>query len=123
MLSKEVKALGDLAGAAAAGLAGQIQDMHQGIAQRAFEAVGPGATPVKLVNDRVAEAAYRAARGLSASAVRAGAIALGRARPHDAPSFEQAPAGRVVIGALNGAFGDTLKLRSNALAFEMTVRH
>jgi pimeloyl-ACP methyl ester carboxylesterase len=54
--------------------------------------------------------------------VRAGAIAASSMRPPDAPSIEQAPAGRVAVGALNGAFGDMLRRRRNALAVETTLR-
>jgi pimeloyl-ACP methyl ester carboxylesterase len=43
-------------------------------------------------------------------------------RPPEAPSIEQARAGRVAIGALNGAFGDRLEHQHSALAVQMTVR-
>ena len=39
-----------------------------------------------------------------------------RAQSPDAPSIERTPAGRVVVSALNGAFGDTLAQRGNPLA-------
>jgi len=122
MLPEEIKAVGDLAAAAAAGLAAQIQEMHGGIARRAFDAVGPGAVPVKFVHDRIAGTGYRVARDISGALVRAGAAALSVSQPHDGPSLQQLPAGRVAIGALNGAFGDTLKRRRNALALQMTLR-
>jgi pimeloyl-ACP methyl ester carboxylesterase len=59
---------------------------------------------------------------LTRSIVRAGGVAAGATRPPDAPSIEDSPAGRFVRGALNGAFGDALEERDNALALEMTVR-
>jgi hypothetical protein len=40
MRPEEVAALGDVAGDAAAGFAVQVREMHKGIAQRAFKAVG-----------------------------------------------------------------------------------
>jgi len=46
MRPEEVTALGDLAGEAAAGFTSQIRDMHDGIAERAFRAVGASTAPV-----------------------------------------------------------------------------
>src|SRR6185437_12029532 len=114
--------LGDLAGEAAAGAARQIHELHNGIAGRVWSRVGPAALPVKLAHDRIARRAYSAATELTRAAVRAGANAASRAQSPDAPSIERTPAGRVVVSALNGAFGDTLVRRGNPLALRMTVR-
>jgi triacylglycerol esterase/lipase EstA (alpha/beta hydrolase family) len=122
MRPEEVRALGDIAGEAAAGLAVQIGDMHEGIAKRAFRGVGPAAAPVQLAHDRIARAAYGAARGLTRAIVRAGAAAVSAGMPEDAASLAEAPGGRIVVGALNGMFGDRLERRANALALQMTVR-
>jgi pimeloyl-ACP methyl ester carboxylesterase len=54
--------------------------------------------------------------------VRAGAQAAGAATPADSPSIDRSHAGRIAVGALNGAFGDTLVRRRNTLALGMTVR-
>jgi hypothetical protein len=70
MRREEVAALGDLAGEAAGGLTTQIQQVHSGIAQRVWRAVGPAATPVRLVRDQVASRSYSAARGLTRGLVR-----------------------------------------------------
>jgi pimeloyl-ACP methyl ester carboxylesterase len=78
--------------------------------------------PVKFAHDRIARRAYSAATELTRAAVRAGANAASRAQSPDAPSIERTPAGRVVVSALNGAFGDTLVRRGNPLALRMTVR-
>ena len=40
----------------------------------------------------------------------------------DAPSLERSTAGRLAVGVVNGAFGDRLEQRGNALAWPMTVR-
>jgi pimeloyl-ACP methyl ester carboxylesterase len=122
MRREEIAALGDLAGEAAAGAARQIHELHTGIAGRVWSRVGPAALPVKLAHDRIARGAYSAATGLTRAAVRAGAQAASRAQSPDAPSIERTPAGRVVVSALNGAFGDTLLRRGNPLALRMTVR-
>jgi pimeloyl-ACP methyl ester carboxylesterase len=122
MRREEISALGDLAGEAAAGAARQIHELHTGIAGRVWKRVGPAALPVKLAHDRIARSAYSAATELTRSVVRAGAQAASRAQPPDAPSIERTPAGRVVVSALNGVFGDTLVRRGNPLALRMTVR-
>src|SRR5689334_10974457 len=122
MRREEIAALGDLAGEAAAGAARQIHELHTGIAGRVWSRVGPAALPVKVAHDRIARGAYSAASELTGTVVRAGAQAASRAQSRDAPSIERTPAGRVVVSALNGAFGDTLVQRRNPLALRMTVR-
>jgi pimeloyl-ACP methyl ester carboxylesterase len=122
MRREEIAALGDLAGEAAAGAARQIHELHTGIAARVWSRVGPAALPVKLAHDRIARGAYSAASDLTGSVVRAAANAASRAQSPDAPSIERTPAGRVVVSALNGAFGDTLVRRGNPLALRMAVR-
>ena len=122
MRPEEIAALGDLAGEAAAGATRQIRELHDGIARRVWRRVGPAALPVRLAHDRIASSAYSAAGELTRQVVRAGAHAASLARSPDAPSIERTPAGRLVVSALNGAFGDTLVRRGNALALGMTVR-
>jgi pimeloyl-ACP methyl ester carboxylesterase len=122
MRRDEITALGDLASEAAAGAARQIHEMHSGIAGRVWGRVGPAALPVRLVHDRVARSAYGAASNLTRSIVRAGAQAASAAHPADAPSIQGSPAGRAMVSALNGVFGDTLARRHNPLALRMAVR-
>lgn len=122
MRPEEIVALGDLAGEAAAGATKQIHELHTGIAGRVWHRVGPAALPVKLAHDAIARRAYNAASGLTRAVVRAGAHAASAAQSPDAPSIERTPAGRVVLSALNGAFGDTLVRRRNPLALRMAVR-
>ena len=122
MRPEEIAALGDLASDAAAGAAKQIHEVHTGIARRVWRRVGPASLPVRLVHDRIAQRAYSAAAELTGTVVRAGAQAASAARPADAPSMQRSPAGRAVVSALNGAFGDTLERRGNALALTMTFR-
>jgi pimeloyl-ACP methyl ester carboxylesterase len=122
MRPEEIEALGDLAGDAAAGATKQIQEFHTGIARRVWHRVGPASLPVRLAHDRIVTGAYTAAGGLTRRVVRAGARAASRAQGPDAPSIQGSAAGRAVISALNGAFGDTLVRRRNALALDMTIR-
>jgi hypothetical protein len=122
MRRDEIAALGELAGDAAAGAARQIHELHTGIAGRVWRRVGPAALPVKFAHDRIARGAYSAASELTRTVVRAGAQAASRAQSPDAPSIERTPAGRLVVSALNGAFGDTMVRRRNPLALRMTIR-
>ena len=96
--------------------------MHEGIAERVFDSVGEIAAPVRLIHDGITHRVYAGLGGALASAVRAGARAISLRRPPEAPSIERAPAGRVAIGALNGAFGDRLEREHSPLAVRMTVR-
>src|SRR5689334_10970755 len=122
MRREEIAAFGELAGEAAAGAARQIHELHIGIAGRVWSRVGPAALPVKLAHDRIARGAYSAASELTRTVVRAGANAASRAQSPGARSIEDSPAGRLVVSAVNGAFGDTLVRRGNPLALRMTVR-
>jgi pimeloyl-ACP methyl ester carboxylesterase len=122
MRPEEIAALGDLASEGAAGVARQIHEVHLGIAGRVWGRVGPAALPVKLAHDCIAGGAYSAATELTRVIVRVGAQAASAARSPDAPSIERTPVGRVAVSALNGAFGDTMARRGNALALPMAVR-
>ena len=123
MRREEIKALGELAGDAAGGLASQIQQMHSGIAQRVWRAVGPGANageadPRRGRNPRV----FGRPRPDCARWSRAGARAVSGAQPAEAESLERTVAGRAVVGAINGLWGDTLVRRRNGLALKTTLR-
>ncbi len=122
MRRDELTALGDLAGGAAAGIATQAGEVHAGVAQRVFDAVGPAAAPVRVVHDRIAGSAYAAARVLSGALVRAGAGTLGAARGDDAASITDTPTGRALVGAINGLYGDRLRREGSALQIPMAVR-
>ena len=72
MRRDEVKALGDLAGEAAAGIAEQARDVHAGVAQRVFGALrvlGPAAEPVRVIHDGISRVAYAAAGSLTHSSM------------------------------------------------------
>jgi pimeloyl-ACP methyl ester carboxylesterase len=122
MRREEIAALGDLAGDAAAGATKQIHELHSGIAGRVWKRVGPASLPVRIAHDRIAKGAYTAAGELTRAVVRAGGLAASATQTPEAPSIQRSPAGRAVVSALNGAFGDTLMRRRNALALRMTVR-
>jgi len=123
MRREEIAALGELASDAAAGTAGQIYEMHKGIAERVWRAVGPAALPVRRAHDRIARGAYSAAREVTRAVVKASANAVSVTHSAEARSIEETLAGRAVVGALNGVWGDTLARRRNGLALRMSLRH
>jgi hypothetical protein len=125
MRRDETKALGDLAGDAAAGIAGQVRDVHAGIARRVFGALrvlGPAAEPARLIHDGVSRAAYAAAGSLAGGLVRGGADALSLTRSEDDPSLSDSARGRLAVGAINGMWGDRLRGRRSVLETPMAVR-
>ncbi|HEY2438697.1 MAG TPA: hypothetical protein VGI07_00630, partial [Solirubrobacteraceae bacterium] len=125
MRREEVRALGELAGEAAAGIAGQVRDVHAGVAQRVFRSLrvlGPAAEPVRLIHDGVSTGAYAAARSLTGAVVRGGAAAFSLTRTEDNPSISDSLPGRMAVGAINGMWGDRLNGRRSVLETPMAIR-
>jgi pimeloyl-ACP methyl ester carboxylesterase len=119
----EVDAVGTLAGQALGGAAVGVQEVHEGIAERVFESIGAAGLPVRAVHDRIARQVYRTVRAGLAVGARAGVYAVAASRGVDRTTIEDTVAGRVAVGALNGAFGDRLVEEGNPLALPMTVRY
>lgn len=125
MRSQELVATGDVAAEGFAGVTRHIHDIHGGIAERVFWAVGlgvPAARQIRALHDGLAGAVYGGIGAAGASAVRAGARAAERVRAEEGPPVDASLRGRLAVGALNGAFGDALHRRGNALALPMAVR-
>lgn len=125
MRRDELRALGEIAGEAAAGVAGQVQEVHSGVAQRVFgslRVLGPAVIPVKVIHDGVSAGAYAGARALAGAIVRSGAAALSLTRSDDESSLTDGLAGRLAVGALNGLGGDRLHARRSVLETPMAVR-
>jgi pimeloyl-ACP methyl ester carboxylesterase len=120
---QEIVASGELAGDAAGGLATRIHDLHHGIAGRVFGSLGPSAEPIRVIHDGISKSVYAAVSAGTGALVRAGAMALSAATPPDAASVADSRVGRLAVGALNGAFGDLLERRRNALEVQMRFRH
>ncbi len=117
--------MGQLSGRAVGGIAQGASELHTAIADRVFRAVGPSATPVRVVHDWIAGAAYRTAgRALAAGGWLGGEIAGHRASaaPQAAPLADK-PRARAVLGFVNGAVGDVLERDFSALALPMRLRH
>jgi pimeloyl-ACP methyl ester carboxylesterase len=122
MRPDEIRALGELAGDAAASVAGQVREVHQGVAKRVFRYLGPTGAVVQTVHDRLADGAYTGAHTLTGAVVRGGAHAYSQTRSDDEPAMEESLTGRLAVGALNGAWGDLLEQRHSRLVTEMTMR-
>jgi pimeloyl-ACP methyl ester carboxylesterase len=122
MRPEEAVALGDLAGSAAGELTTRIHDMHAGVAERVFTNVGSPAAPIRMIHDGIARGVYGALAAGTKTLVRAGGVAAGAVLKPDARAIDESVRGRLAVGALNGAFGDALLRRNNALALEMSLR-
>lgn len=119
MRADEVRGLGELGRLALRGTTTRIAELHRGIADRAFGAVGPPGAPVKAVHDAVSAVAYGSVRlALGAGARAAGVVASLRA---DGAPLDSGPAGNA-LGVLHGAHGDLVATAAPALAGEMSVR-
>jgi triacylglycerol esterase/lipase EstA (alpha/beta hydrolase family) len=103
----------DELGSAVAGI-GQI---HRAVADRAFGASGPGATPARVIHDGVARNVYGGLRLGAAALGRAAAVAIGPRSP-----ISIAPRGATVLAAIDGLVGDVLERERRELAPPMCVR-
>jgi hypothetical protein len=120
MRSDEVTGVSQLARVTLRGSASRIHELHQGIADRAFRAVGPAGRPIQVVHDAISDLSYssvRVALGVGARAV--GGVASLRASGRD---LDADRAGRVALAILNGAHGDLVRREAPALALDMTVQ-
>ncbi|MDT0276559.1 lipase family alpha/beta hydrolase [Blastococcus goldschmidtiae] len=120
MRTDEVQGAAELARLTLRGSATRVREVHQGIADRVFGAVGPVGRPVKLWHDAVAGLSYAGvglALGLGARAV--GRAAARRASGRD---LDEERRGRLVLGVLNGAHGDLVQRSAPGLDLGMTVR-
>ncbi len=122
MRSDEVRAAGAVAGDAISGGAARIEELHRAVAGRAFGAVGPMGAPVRLAHDAIAAGVYASVRTATSAAGRVGGAALATTRPADAASLGANRRANALVGALNGAFGDTIHARHPALSPAMAVR-
>ncbi|MGY2128615.1 lipase family alpha/beta hydrolase [Blastococcus sp. SYSU DS0617] len=120
MRTDEVQGAAELARLTLRGGATRVREVHEGIADRVFGAVGPVGRPVKVWHDAVAGLSYAGvglALGLGARAV--GRAAARRASGRD---LDEERRGRLVLGVLNGAHGDLVQRSAPGLDLGMTVR-
>jgi pimeloyl-ACP methyl ester carboxylesterase len=122
MRGSEIRAAGELAGAAVAGTGTLIKDMHEAVAGRTFRALGPLGAPTRVVHDGVTRAVHAGVRTSLGALPRGGAAMLALSAPPGAPALAESVRGSLALGALNGAIGDALQRTSSDLALSMTVR-
>ncbi|HET9719070.1 MAG TPA: alpha/beta fold hydrolase [Solirubrobacteraceae bacterium] len=122
MLPEELLATGDLAGRGYGSLVSQIRETHGAVAGRIFRYVGDVARPVQLAHDAIAALAYGSTGALGRGLMKAAGYGAALAQPEEAESMERTLAGRVLKGALSGAWGDRLSEERNPFAVEMAVR-
>jgi pimeloyl-ACP methyl ester carboxylesterase len=117
--ANEARGLSELGRLSVRGTTTRIAELHRGIADRAFGAVGPAGAPVKVVHDAVSGLVYSGVRlTLGAGARAAGLVGALRA---DGTSLDDGRGG-AALGILNGAHGDLVARAAPALAVEMSVR-
>ena len=122
MRPDEALAVGELAGDTAGGIASRIHDMHAGIAARVFDSIGDGAKPARVIHDGIARGVYSGVAAGLRAALNVGGTLASASISVETRSIESTTRGRLAIGALNGAFGDTLVHSGNKLALRMSVR-
>src|SRR6478672_2066247 len=120
MRADEVRGVSQLAAVTLRGGTTRVFELHRGIADRAFGALGRAGAPVRVVHDAITGVTYSTVRAaLGAGARAAGAVAELGAGGQD---LETDRTGRVALAILNGAHGDLVQREAPGLAMGMTVR-
>ncbi|MGA2209158.1 MAG: alpha/beta fold hydrolase [Acidimicrobiales bacterium] len=117
----EIRAAGRLTGDVLAGGVGLVEDVHRAIARRAFAVTGTAAHPVRLLHDTVSSATYGAIKGAHALIPRVGAGLTALRTGTDTAGWAEASAGRQIVAALNGLWGDTMARSYPELSVNMAV--
>lgn len=121
----EMRDAGRLLGDALAGTVRSIGHTHLSISGRSFDAIGPVATPIRLLHDGFTRGVYATVAGAHAVVPRVGALAAvvrSHRRPEDPVEEEWSPGSARVLGALNGLKGDAIAVDYPGLAFPMALR-
>jgi hypothetical protein len=123
----DARAAATVAGRGLAATTAAIGDIHGAIAKRVFTLTGRQATPVRLMHDGISRTVYAAVgTGARAASYAAGQVVgrlnAERERANGYVRIADRPRGDVVVGALNGAWGDHLLRWGNGLALTMTIR-
>jgi pimeloyl-ACP methyl ester carboxylesterase len=124
----EALAAATIAGRGLAATTKGIGDIHAAISRRVFTMTGRPSIPVRLMHDGISRSVYAAVGGGARAATYAaghvaGAVASQRARAAGYVRFADRPRSELVVGALNGAWGDTFVKWRNPFALGMTIRH
>jgi hypothetical protein len=98
------------------------KDLHEGIARRPFRILGTAAEPVRIIHDGASRAVYAGVRGGLRSLARGGAGLAAARAPVDGAPLSARPVASLVIGAVNGIYGNHLRSRGNELSLAMEIR-
>ena len=118
----EIRALSALAFEELRAFPGAIRDMHVGIAERAFGAVGPAGRPVQVVHDALSRRAYGAVSAGAAGLGRSADALLERERIGEDLELSSTRRGSALIAAMNGLIGDRLERSRSELHQPASLR-
>ena len=118
----EVRAFAALAFEELGTFPGAIRDMHIGIAERAFRAVGPAGRPAQIIHDTVSRRAYGAVASGAALVGRSADAVIERGEIGSGVSLSSSRAGSAAVSALNGLIGDRLERSHSDLHQPASVR-
>jgi pimeloyl-ACP methyl ester carboxylesterase len=124
MRRSDVRAVGELAGEASSVLTALVRGMHAGIASRVFDAIGPAATPTRMIHDGLTQAIYaNVDRGIRGATHAAGVVAAEVwGNETDEALESRSDSAAAVMAAVNGLYGDELTELENPLAGAMVIR-
>jgi len=123
----DANATASITGRGLAATTATIGDIHAAIAKRVFTMTGRQSAPVRLMHNGISRGVYAAVGGGARVASYAagqvvGAVSTQRHRDADYVPLADRTRGNLVVGALNGAWGDTFVRWRNPLALDMTIR-
>jgi pimeloyl-ACP methyl ester carboxylesterase len=119
----EPAALAALAGRGFGAAVRRVEEMHQAIAARSFDAAGASGSPGRSIHDAIAAGSYGAV-GVVGRSVAALAAAALRVRPPRgaAERISGTRGGSLALGALNGLIGDRLDAERSELSIPTQLR-
>jgi hypothetical protein len=95
MRPEETQALGELAAGAVTGVAARARELHEGIAERAFNAVGPGGAGVRVAHDTITRGVHAGVQGSLGALLRSTSSSAtgisGRSAPPAGAARDQRP--------------------------------
>jgi len=118
----ELRALSALAFDELRAFPGAVRDMHLGIAERAFRAVGPAALPVQVVHHALSRRAYDAVGSGAAALGQAADATMQRRGIGEGALLSTTRGGSAAIAVLNGLIGDQLARSGSHLHQPTSVR-
>jgi pimeloyl-ACP methyl ester carboxylesterase len=122
MQGTEIKAVGRLAGDALGGAGQIVGDVHRAVSSRVFGALGGIATPVRLAHDGITTVVQGSVRTGMRMVPAGSGHALAALAPPGAAPLESTIPGSIVLGAINGAWGDTIERRYAPLSLSLSLR-